>query len=74
MAKIVAAISAKNKKKTVAVSDTAVWNDKFNGKQKNENSLLKLKCKGEKIIFVDNSNITASLLNYSGLHLNECGK
>ena len=59
--------------KTVVVSGVTVRNDKFNDKGKNVNSLLKWKCEVEKIVFVDNSNITVSMLNYSGLHLNERG-
>ena len=67
------AISVKNEKKTVVVSGTTVRNHKFNHKGKNVNSLLKRKCEVEKIAFVGNSNITVSMLNHSGLHLNESG-
>ena len=67
------AISVKNEKKTVVVSGIIARNDKFNDKGKNVNSLLKWKCKVEKIVFVDNSNITVRMLNHSGLHLNERG-
>ena len=66
-------ISVKNEKKTVVVSDITVRNDKFNDKGKNVNRLLKRRCEVEKIVFVDNSNITISTLNHSGLHLNERG-
>ena len=67
------AISVKNEKKTVVVSGITVRNDKFNDKGKSVNPLLKLICKVEKVVFVDNSNITVSMLNHSGLHLNERG-
>ena len=67
------AISVKNEKKTVVVSYITVRNDKFNDKGKNVNRLLKRRCEAEKIVFVDNSNITVSMLNHSGLHLNERG-
>ena len=40
---------------------------------KNVNRLLKRRCEVEKIVFVDNANITVSMLNHSGLHLNERG-
>ena len=50
----------KNEKKIVVVSGITVENDKFNDKGKNVNSLLKRKCEGEKIVSVDNSNITVN--------------
>ena len=67
------AISVKNESKTVVVSRITVRNDKFNGKEKNINCLLKRRCDVEKIVFVDNSKITVSMLSHSGLHLNEGG-
>ena len=67
------AISVKNEKRTVAVSGITVRNDKFNDKEKNVNRLLKPRCEVEKIIFVDNSKITVTMLNHSGLNLNERG-
>ena len=68
------AISVKNEKKTVVVSGISVRNDKFNDKGENVNPLLKRICKVEKIVFVDNSDITVvSMLNHSELHLNERG-
>ena len=39
--------------------------NKFNDKGRNINSLLKREGKKEKIVFVDNLNITVSILNYS---------
>ena len=62
------AISVKSKKKTVVVS--GLW---FNDKGNNVNRLLKRRCEVEKIVFVNNSNITVPMLNHSGLHLNEGG-
>ena len=67
------AISVKSEKKTVIVSGITVRSYKFNDKGKSVNSMLKRKCKVEKIVFVDNSNITVSMLNHSGLQLNERG-
>ena len=67
------AISVKKQKKTVVVSGITFRNDKFNDKGKNIDSLLKRKCEEEKIVFVDKANITVSMLNHSGLHLNERG-
>ena len=67
------AMSVKNEEKTVVVSGITVRNDKFNDKVKNVNHLRKRRCEVEKIFFVDNSNITVSMLNHSGLHLNERG-
>ena len=66
-------ISVKNEKKTIVVSGITVRNDKFNDKGKNANRLLKRRCEVGKKAFVDNSNITVSMLNHSGLHLNERG-
>ena len=48
-----------------------VLNDRWNGKGKNVNSLLKRRCDEEKICFVDNTKINVCILNDSGLHLNE---
>ena len=59
--------------KTTVVSGIPVRNDKLNGKGKNVNPLLKRRCEVEKIVCADNSNITVSILNHSGLHLNEGG-
>ena len=61
------------KKQTVVVCGINFRNDKINDKGKNINSLLKQKCEEEKIVFVGNANITVSMLNHSGLHLNERG-
>ena len=52
------AVSVKKQKKTVVVSGITFRNDKFNDKGKNINSLPKRKCKEERIVFVDNGNIT----------------
>ena len=52
------AISVKNEQETVVVSGVSVRNDKFNDKGKDVNHLLKRRCEVEKIVFVDNSNIT----------------
>ena len=52
------AISVKNEQETVVVSGVSVRNDKFNDKGKDVNHLLKRICEVEKIVFVDNSNIT----------------
>ena len=67
------AISVNSEKKTVVVSGITIQNDKFNGKGKNVNRLLKRRCEVEKIVFVNNSNTTVRMLNHSGLHLNERG-
>ena len=67
------AMFVKKEKKTVVVSGITVRNDKFNDRRKNVNSLLKRKCEVGKIVFVDNSNITVSMLNHRGLGLNERG-
>ena len=61
------------KTNNVFVSGLTVRNDRMNGKRKNVNSLLKGKCDGEKICFVDKANINVGVLNKSGLHLNKRG-
>ena len=65
------AISIRNEKTNVFVSGLTIWNDRWNYKRRNANSLLKRKCDEEKIYFVDKTNINVGMLNNSGLHLNE---
>ena len=67
------AIFIRNEKTNLFVSGLTVRNDRLNDKGKIVNSLLKRGCDKEKICFVDNTNITVSMLNNIGLHLNERG-
>ena len=53
----------KNEKKTVVILGLAVKNDKCHNTGKKKNHLLKCKCEEYKLVFVDNSNITVSILN-----------
>lgn len=67
------AISIKNEKNNVFLSSLTVQNVRLNVKGKNLSSLLKWKRDEEKIYFVNNTNINVSMLNNSGLRLNESG-
>ena len=67
------AIFIRNEKTNVFASGLTVRNDRLNDKGKNVDSLLKRRCDGEKICFVNNTNINVGMLNNIGLHLNERG-
>ena len=49
-----------------------IENIKFKSANKNH-QLLKKKCEETGLLFIDNSNITISMLNKSGIHLNDYG-
>ena len=63
------AICVKKDKKNVVTSGLTVLKNKYKDKGKNVNSLLKRNCDEDRIVFGDNSNIIASMCDYSGLHL-----
>ena len=53
------------------VSGLTVRNNKYARKGKEANVILKKKCNDKNLAFVDNGNLNTSMLNKSGLHLNE---
>ena len=58
----------------VIISGLVERNDKWNGKGKQVNVELKLKCAHDNFIYCDNDNLSAKYhVNTSGLHLNENG-
>ena len=67
------ALSTKNRKNTVYLSELTVRNDKYDRKGKEVNVILKKKCNDKNLSFIDNGNINPHMLNKSGLCLNEYG-
>ena len=53
------------------VSWLRVRNNKYDRKVKEAKVILKKKCNDKNLAFVDNGNLNTSMLNKSGLHLNE---